>query len=441
MKRFFLANSILLVALLAVVLSGFLERFADDGSVPVAVYATSLICYWAVVNLSFWVLIRQRSHWPKIALACVSVLLSLSLLEVSARVLFPIRTAAKWRHVKSDVFHHIGPANRQMYEGRYAGVDVLIKTNEDGLRTKYSRSDFLQHKNRIAVMGDSYVFGLGVPQDQIVTEQLEEILRERTGEDVAVLNAAFISYSPFVQNILYREIVRHYQPQTVLLVLDINDIGDDIRYEADARVSDDGKVSFPGRSYHPPRFHSALWNLLDAPRQEFAEEVALAPWKILARLLGVAGVVERPEEDYYQLNLTIGETQETNRFFILRHSLDQTQPYFDATLANIQRLADQVHADEARFLLAPAPRYFHWSEEECPNNWEAFRYKNDEPFRYEFFRYFDERRDELDFPVLDMLSKYRDTEEFPLVFASDAHWNAKGHEFAARALADLIHEE
>ena len=441
MKRFFLISTILLVALLAILFSGYLERFAEDGSVPTAIYATSLLIYWGIANFVLWIVLCQRSNWPKLILAGGSLLLSLTVAEIAARVLLPVRTAAKWRHVKSTEFHHIGPANRKMYEGQYAGVDVLISTNEDGLRTEYSREEFLNHDTRVVVMGDSYVFGLGVPQHQIVTKKLEENLRTKWGKDVAVLNAAFISYSPFLHDNLYRKIVRNYRPQIVLLVLDVNDIGDDIRYAADSSVAPNGSVTFPGRDYAPPRWHSALWNLLDAPAQEFLEDVLVAPWKIFARLLGVAGVVERPKDDYYKINVRIGDAVETDRFFVLRHPLSATRPHFDATMTNIQRLAAQVEADGARFLLAPSPRYFHWSTKECPANWESFRYKNDEPYEFEYFRFFDEQRERVEFPILDMLSIYRETEEFPLVFKSDAHWNASGHAFAAKALAELIPSE
>ena len=40
-----------------------------------------------------------------------------------------------------------------------------------------------------------------------------------------------------------------------------------------------------------------------------------------------------------------------------------------------------------------------------------------------------------EFPIVNMLEPFRATDEFPLVFDSDPHWNEAGNAFVARIVA------
>ena len=51
------------------------------------------------------------------------------------------------------------------------------------------------------------------------------------------------------------------------------------------------------------------------------------------------------------------------------------------------------------------------------------------------FRYFEERGRTAAFAVHSLLPAFQATEQFPLVFDSDPHWNTAGHEFVAQTLA------
>ena len=91
----------------------------------------------------------------------------------------------------------------------------------------------------------------------------------------------------------------------------------------------------------------------------------------------------------------------------------------------------------ATFVLGVAPRYHHWNPEECPRNWEAYAYSNHEPYQFEYFRFFEEQRQRVDYPVVNLLSAFKKAEEFPLVYTTDPHWNARGHAMVAKALAEF----
>jgi hypothetical protein len=125
-----------------------------------------------------------------------------------------------------------------------------------------------------------------------------------------------------------------------------------------------------------------------------------------------------------------------NRYFIYRHPLERTRPFFERTLGHVGRVAERARRIGARFALVVVPRYHHWSDRECPDNWERGAYGGNEPFSNEYFRFFEESRATAGFPILGLLPAFQATSEFPLVFRHDPHWNARGHDFVARLLAE-----
>ena len=247
--------------------------------------------------------------------------------------------------------------------------------------------------------------------------------------DIAVLNAGIIGSSPLLEDILFAGKIRDYRPTLVLLFLDATDIGDDIQYSRELK-EDGGSVHFELKNRE-----------LNSVRHYYGAVFELArPYVEPAMDYLVSAATGRPRRkyDYYDFQLNLNGTVETNRFFIYRYPLAVTRPYFLKTLEHINHLAAAVQASGARFILVVAPRFHHWNPRECPKNWERKEYSTDEPFQYEYFRFFDEIRGSLGYPVLNLLPVFRETKEFPLVFEDDPHWNVRGHAFVANVLAGFL---
>lgn len=143
---------------------------------------------------------------------------------------------------------------------------------------------------------------------------------------------------------------------------------------------------------------------------------------------------------YYEFMLKLNGVTETNRFFIYRHPLEVTEPYVAKTLSIITSLGAMVRSDGAEFLLVVPPRYHHWSERECPNDWGRVWYSRNEPYQFEYLKFFESVRPHVDYPIFNMLPAFQATEEFPLVFENDPHWNERGHAFLARTLGRYLLE-
>jgi hypothetical protein len=288
------------------------------------------------------------------------------------------------------------------------------------------------------MLGDSFVFGYGVRQERGVTSMMERLLRDRLGKtDVAVLNAGIPSYSPLLERCLLAGTLQQYRPTLIVLLVDVSDIGDDMQYLSEARVSG-GRISFDPR-VKPSTYGGALLELVRRVSPSISQESM--PVRALTYPFRVARRGRhRKDYDYYKFSVMVGGTLETNRFFIYRHPLEETRVYFSRTLENIDAIADEAERLHARFLLAINPRYHHWNRAESPENWERGDYGLDEPYQYEYFRFFEEARSQVRYPVFSLLPAFQGTREFPLVFREDPHWNERGNAFAARVLVNHLLE-
>jgi len=419
----------------------FLHRMGKVARHPYIAYERTLILdlllYWLLAALLLTAL-RHRGavkafllgQKGPILLLLFSTTLSLAFGEVALRLLRPSLGENLYERWPSKLLHHKNaPGRASQGMGGHT-----VSTNEDGFRTPYSREEFLKREERVLLLGDSYVFGLGVAEEDSLAVRLEAELRQALaqgggGGEVAVLNTGVISYSPYLERAVFRQVASAYKPTTTILFVDVNDIGDDYEYERE-------NIS-PNKD--DPRF-----DVPDQPRRKgFCEHSALCkaakplwaklwlPFSTLEKVWGFG----REDYDYYRFEVVVGGKVEKDRFFILRHPLEQTRPYFERTLANVEALAKEVEATGSSFQMVAMPRYFHWNDAECPRNWEGFRYKVDEPYENEYLRFWDEAATRVPFPIWGLVEEFRAHRGGPLVFEQDPHWNEAGHLLAAQTVA------
>lgn len=413
-------------------LSGLLDALASDRSLDRTKVLSTLAFYYPASLAAIWIVLTWRRSWRNCLLAAASALAAAAIAEAGLRILAPHLALPRSRAISSSRLHHVYPPRREMFAGTYDGVRVVVRTNEDGLRTRHSRRSFLDHRTRIAVLGDSFVFGDKVRQEAAFPEVLEGILRRRLGrEDLAVLNTGVASYSPFLERLLFDAVLKEYRPTVVLLLLDATDIGDDHKYRGEARRPD-GAAPF---DLPDPGDITYLGGVAEVLRENL-------PWMIapVRRVFPFAELGEglKPRYDYYDFRLEIGGRVETNRFFIYRHPPEVTRPHFDRTFEEVGRIAGSAAGLGAPFVLAVAPRFHHWNPRECPDNWERREYRLDEPHQFAYFDYFEEARARAPFPILNLLPAFKEAREFPLVLRFDPHWTERGHAFVAETLADYL---
>jgi len=429
-------TGVYLILLLAT-LSGISGLLVKEGSLNRWPAALSIVIYWLLTCSGVKLVTSWRSRWRMILFSGAALIMAMLTAEVVIRCFHPAHAMLQMMWLYSPRLHHIQPANTEMYQGidMETSKVTTIRTNEDGFRSGYSREDFRRHKERIVVQGDSYAFGLFVSQEGALPQALEEELRARAGKDIAVLNAGVVSHSPFLHVLMYEHILKAYHPTMVLVLLDVTDIGDDHEYSTHAEMI--------GGQYAFKRCDSSAW--FDR-EPGFGRRSALYQ-RLYWGFLFLKGLVFRPLEvalsDPSPMKvhgIEIDGVTETNKYFIYRHPLEKTRQYFARTFANLVSLAKMASADGADFVLVIAPRYHHWNPSESPYNWETVLglYSLNEPYQFEYFRFFEENQTRVDFPIFNLLAAFKTTRESPLVFASDPHWNNRGHRVAAEAIAGYL---
>ncbi len=160
-----------------------------------------------------------------IIVSAVSLFLSLGAVELGIRLFDPLGISYyEWsgeyqRDKLAD--DHLIFRHKPSWEKRYG--DVLVTYNERGLRDRpilpKAEGEF-----RILALGDSVTFGAGVPQHEIFTTRLEQLLPGRLHRPVRVINGGVGGYNT-VQEVTYfkREGIT-LEPDLVLLTYIGNDI-------------------------------------------------------------------------------------------------------------------------------------------------------------------------------------------------------------------------
>lgn len=437
-----IASVIYIILILGIAITP-LEEISPSGVFRRSIAILSVTLYFAFVASGILLLPSIKRMPKQSTLLLVALLAATALSEISVRYLHPHGSLLSFRFIHSRYYHHTHPPSTTMVMGSppSEGLDrgeskaVLTSTNSIGLRSLYTREVFSSKKERIIVLGDSFVYGYLVDQSKIFPQSMERHLRKLTGNpDIAVLNAGMVSYSPLVEGLLFERELAAWQPDVVVLVLDVTDIGDDLLYE-ESLVHDEFEGFYFKKqgmmrvwpSYPSITDNSALWQRLFYPLL-LTKGVLFNPFVMSTRSL-----IADP------IRITVsGEQIIENRFFIYRHPPEVTRRYFMNTLKNISRIAKLANGVGAEFLFVVSPRYHHWSKRESPDNWELSMYSLADPYQGEYLRFFESVRDDIDYPMLNLLPAFESAQTYPLVFRSDPHWNEKGHKLVAETVASEL---
>lgn len=319
-----------------------------------------------------------------LALVLVIAALSILLLElIGQRLVFRDEL-----YIVDNVDHRLRPT-------------LLKQVNFDGIRSDVGAEHFQENHHNIVFLGDSYVYGWGLPLEDTVPALLQKKAREAMQDkQINVANFGWPSSSPLLSYRLLRDIGHKYKPDVVILAVDMTDFHDDIKY---ARLLE----------------RKGILQLLD-----YTPVTLIALQKLLLSL-----GLESLHEDIFGFP--------ARRFFVTDQPLAASRPYLMHIQRNIDRINELSTFElDAKFVLLVLPRAYQYSDRETPNSWEQGVYENLGPFAHEPFRYFEEVAREADYPVISLLPAFQNTTVFPTTFDGDPHWNVEGSRVAAAAVYD-----
>lgn len=322
-----------------------------------------------------------------------SVVISILLCEVIVRVFVPQPINPRFvcdsgfgiRDNQPNVrAHHSSP-------GEY---EVDISTNSAGLRGRKNYAYTTPRgTRRIAVLGDSFAFGYGCNDNQVVSAVLETELNDGLvrGSKWEVLNFGVSGYGQAEELILYRNKTRLYKPQTAVLFYFDNDIGNNVTADLFA-LGQDGGIQETGKSFLPGT--AAQQWIYDIPFVRSSQALSLVrnalSWLAQNLLLRKYGLKDYNEGSAYGIALT------------------------RALLLELRR---EVESDGAHFITVIVPN-------------------NDNPATTDF-PFTPVEWQKLGLSIVDGRS-FVDRNDY---YARDAHWKPSAHRKAATALMPMLLQE
>ena len=337
---------------------------------------------------------RLRNAVIASVLLLASCLVVFGLTEATVRLFFP--GTIQPRFVRDSGFG-IRDNQPNVHTRHYDPQDyeVRISTNSDGLRgtREYSRTPALGTR-RIAFLGDSFVFGYGCNDNQVVSAVLESLLNgaRTTGASLwEVPNFGVSGYGQAEELVLYRNKVRPYHPDADVLFYFDNDIGNNAVSGIFA-IGKDGGVEPTGKSFLPG-IAVQEWMLYKIPMLQWFFEHSQA-WNLVRNRL--SSLVQR--RMLKKVNM--------------KYHTDTTPEARALTRALLLELANEVKRDGSRFIVMVIP---------MPDLSSNFPFSGEE-------------LQGTGITVIDGRGFLSKEDYYP----HDGHWKPSGHRKAAEALTSLF---
>jgi len=159
----------------------------------------------------------------------LAILLGVLLLivEASLRIWMPDTLAFSRIVEPSDnktMGYELRPGARGVYHGTLYKIPAsLIEISSQGFRDRvFTQSG--SHAMRVAFVGDSYIFGLGLNLKESVPKQLEDLLNSHPPAKYEVMNCGVIGYNLEQEIEFIKERVMTYHPDIIIFFISSNDI-------------------------------------------------------------------------------------------------------------------------------------------------------------------------------------------------------------------------
>jgi len=167
------------------------------------------------------------------------IVVSLLLGEMVMTVVTPVKLREWVRRLKGErrivctvadekLDHRLRPNCKG--EVKSEDFEFEVVSNDLGLRERRVGLEKEKGKYRVLILGDSFAMGWGVEQEDRFSEVAAKVLKEQGEDKVEMINAGINSYSPIIEVEYLRDKGIQFDPDLVMVLLDISDLHDDYFY-------------------------------------------------------------------------------------------------------------------------------------------------------------------------------------------------------------------
>jgi len=391
-------------------------------------------------------------------LALGSVALVVALAEVALRMLRPGVRRGKQDRVPSQYMSKdpvLGWRKRPNATALYqrAEYTVEVRVNSLGLRDPERTREAKPGALRMLALGDSFVEGYTVSLESTVTQQLERRLAGTGDCPVEVLNGGTAGWSTDQEYLYYRDEAADFGARVVLLFLYYNDILENLRSTYWGRAKPvlelrDGRLEIapqptakPGAAERRAAAQAAAASKVAADDADSQGRSALFEFLRERLLRGRPSLYQRLAAFGFWAALEPEPPPDEMRVF-LKNPEPRLQAAWQHTVRILDALAGDVAAKGARLVVVYVPAAFEVDD----RAWDLTRlaYGMTEPAwrRSAVAERLVNAGKKRGLAVIDLSSALRaEQRRGATYFTLDAHWAARGHEAAARAIAAFLGEK
>jgi hypothetical protein len=184
-----------------------------------------------------------RATVGNLVLLAASLLLGLGAAEIVVRLAAPQETMYP-RFIPSDEYPIELPRNAEIVHAQGRKWRFVYRTNALGRRGPFLAPSEARSRCTVVALGDSFTFGMGVPDDAVYTE----VMRRSLGDGFAVVNGGMGGWGIDSEIKWYFDVGSAYAPQFVLIQFTANDPWDFVEV---ATIENDEFQFHPYDSWKP----------------------------------------------------------------------------------------------------------------------------------------------------------------------------------------------
>jgi len=336
-------------------------------------------------------------------LLCATLIVAACLGELALRVVdHPLAQAhvdyVAWYRPSEYFGHELVPG----FEG-FGPLNILIKINANGFRDGEHAAKKPSDVVRILGLGDSFLFGWGVPADQVFLKQLERELHDRSGRRIETINTGVPGWGLNQYHIYLTEMGRQFSPDLVVLAYFVDDLSGPPQDRIAPNREYQGGLKYKGGVLH----HSRLFNFLKSLGHLVREKNRSARVGYL-----------------HDMELRRAEWAQRANYLMSQGSGSDGGRYAGFLADHLRRLKEITIAVKATLvvMLIPDISQLHHAEVQHINQVLLNMCK------------------ELAIPFLDMTSTFEQSDDLGrfYLWPRDPHTNEDGHAEMAKALQNLI---
>ena len=353
----------------------------------------------------------------------LTVAVMILLIEIFLRIFYPQNLNIT--RLDADKVYEYKPGIKSILRRQEFYTHVTI--NSEGWRDEVYSIEKPKNTKRIAIAGDSFVFGFGVEENETFAKILERKLNENSKINYEVMNFGESAYGTEQEYFVIKDDVLKYSPDLIILAFSPNDLKENVKFNL-FDVKNNSLVRNPPKEISTAlkirnyiSWHSHLYSLFYFSVIDNAD---LRNFLVNAHLLNAP--FKEPSTDFDSL---IYQNSNNADF---KYSMNKTL----LLLNGINKMAENKNTAFALFII-PA-------KEQADKN-EMLKYAESRKLdasKLNITLTQDSLKDALNkenIAIMDPLPQFvKSGRNNTFYYNIDSHWNKNGHEFAANAIYEKL---